>query len=193
MNAPYPPSILPRHRNQSGSSSESIARTAHLTARSLPGKKLALAPQPHTPKGLPMYRRLLAVALAIASLVALAANAPAPVKGPKPIRIAMGKEVAIADYAVPGKTTVFDFTSEFCPPCRAIAPRLDELHARRADVAVVKVDINRPDVKGIDWKSPVAQQYKMRSIPHFKVFGPDGKLIAEGDKAREMVTAWFEK
>ena len=39
----------------------------------------------------------------------------------------------------------------------------------------------------------VAKQYGMQSIPHFKVFGPDGKLQAEGKPARELVTGWFEE
>jgi len=131
--------------------------------------------------------------LFLAATASLALAADTHTKGTTPRRIAMGAEVALADYLVPGKTTIFDFTSEFCPPCRAIAQRLDQLHAARADIAVVKVDINRPDVKGIDWKSPVAVQYKMQSIPHFKVYGPDGKLVAEGKAARPMVEAWFEK
>jgi thiol-disulfide isomerase/thioredoxin len=114
-------------------------------------------------------------------------------KAAAPERIAFGQEVNLTDYLVPGKTVVFDFTSEFCPPCRAISPYLDKLHAKRDDVVVVKVDINRPDVRGIDWGSPVAKQYGMQSIPHFKVFGPDGKLQAEGKPARELVTGWFEE
>ena len=57
---------------------------------------------------------------------------------------------------------------------------------------MVEVDLNRPGVEGIDWESPVAQQYGMNSIPHFKVFGPDGKLQAEGKEARALVTGWFE-
>ena len=114
-------------------------------------------------------------------------------KAAAPERIAFGQEVNLADYLVSGKTVVFDFTSEFCPPCRAISPYLDKLHAKRADVVVVKVDINRPDVRGIDWGSPVAKQYSMQSIPHFKVFGPDGKLQAEGKPARDLVTGWFEE
>ena len=109
------------------------------------------------------------------------------VKGPKPAHVAMGQEVALTSYLVPGKTTIFDFTSEYCPPCRAIAPRLAQAHARRDDLAVVSVDINRPGVKGIDWKSPVARQYELQSIPHFRVYGPTGKLLAQGDAAREMV------
>jgi hypothetical protein len=67
-----------------------------------------------------------------------------------------------------------------------------KLHKTRDDIAVVKVDINRPGVKGIDWHSPVAKQFQLESIPHFKVYGPDGTLKAEGDAADEMVTGWFD-
>ncbi len=114
-------------------------------------------------------------------------------KGAAPDKIAHGAEVDITKHLVSGKITVFDFTSDYCPPCRQISPMLDELHARRDDLAVVKIDINRPDTKGIDWKSPVAAQYQLRSIPHFKVYGADGKLMAEGDAAAEMVFGWLEQ
>lgn len=137
--------------------------------------------------------------LPTALLVALVAGLPLALAGgkaaksAKPERIAFGQEVSLADYAVAGKTTVFDFTSNYCPPCRQIAPLLDRLHESRDDVVVVAVDINRPDVKGIDWKSPVARQYKLNSVPHFKVFGPDGKLQVEGDAASKLVFGWFEQ
>ena len=136
---------------------------------------------------------LLVVTLALPA-IGLAADTKN--KGPKPLRVAFGQEINLADYLLPGKTTVFDFTSKYCPPCVAIAPDLEKLHAKRDDIVVVFVDINRPETKGIDWKSPVAQQHGMRSIPHFKIFGPDGKLVAEDApkdaKARQMVTKWFK-
>jgi thioredoxin len=113
-------------------------------------------------------------------------------KGPEPLKISHGAQVELSDYLVPGKTTVFDFSSEYCPPCRRISPKLDELHKTRSDIAVVKIDINRAGIKQIDWKSPVAQQYSLQSIPQFKVFGPNGKLIAEGDDASEMVESWLK-
>jgi thioredoxin 1 len=141
-----------------------------------------------------MSRRHCIIALTLAAFLAaplaLRAGDP-PVKGPNPAHISMGAEVQLADYLVPGKTTIVDFYSEFCLPCRAIALRLEKLHATRDDIAVVKVDINRPGVKGIDWKSPVARQYALNSIPHFKVFGPDGKLKAEGDAAYELISSWL--
>jgi len=130
----------------------------------------------------------------------------AATKGPEPLRISLGETISLADYAVPGMTTVFDFTSEYCPPCRAYDKPLELLHQRKADVAVVKVDINRPGVTRIDWQSPVARQYGLRSIPHFKVYGPDGKLLAEdqlvvgpdgqvakrSNAARELVDKWIK-
>ena len=142
-----------------------------------------------------MSRRYCIIALTLAAFLAgpLALRAEdTHVKDPNPAHISMGQEVTIADYLVPGKTIIVDFYSEFCPPCRAIAPRLAKLHTARDDIAVVKVDINRPDVKGIDWKSPVARQYSLHSIPHFKIFGPDGKLQAEGDAAYELVSSWVQ-
>lgn len=110
-----------------------------------------------------------------------------------PERIAFGEEVDISDYLVPGKTVIFDFTSHFCPPCERISPFLHKLHAARDDIVVVEVDINRKDVRGIDWQSPVAKQYGMNSIPHFKIYGPDGKLTAEGEKAYKMVIDWIQE
>jgi len=144
-----------------------------------------------------MQSLAVAVALFLPILTSAAevAAAATHTKGAKPRRIAQGQTVNLADYVVPGKITIFDFTSKYCPPCEAIAPELDKLHAKRADIAVVAVDINRPETRGIDWKSPVAQQYGLHSIPHFKVYGPDGKLLAEDKpnnaQARKMVTSWF--
>ena len=109
-----------------------------------------------------------------------------------PARIAHGQRVDLRDYIVPGKTTIFDFTSEYCPPCRAIAPALHKLHASRSDIVVVEIDLNRPGVQGIDWQSPVAQQYNMQSIPAFKVYGTDGKLQVEGDEARSYINSLLQ-
>lgn len=134
--------------------------------------------------------------LGLALLLSASAAEPTNTKLAEPRRIARGAEVTLADYLVPGKTVIFDFTSEYCGPCRMYDEPLKALHQKRDDVVVVKVDINRPGMKGIDWKSPVAQQYKMGSIPRFKIFDGNGKLIAEDigqDKpARNMVNKWCE-
>jgi thiol-disulfide isomerase/thioredoxin len=138
----------------------------------------------------------LATAVAGSLMAADPAASAAVANAGKPAHISKGAEVKLTDHLVAGKTVIFDFYSDYCPPCVAIAPELEKLHAKRADVVVVKVDINRPGIKGIDWKSPVAQQYNLRSIPHFKVYGPDGKLVAEdsptNSAARKIVVGMFE-
>jgi len=106
--------------------------------------------------------------------------------------IGHGDKVNLADYIVKGKTTIVDFFSEFCGPCRAIGPKLEALAKGRDDIYVVKVDINRPGTQGIDWQSPAARQFGLQSIPNFKVYGPDGKLQAEGDQAYGMVMGWVQ-
>ncbi len=152
-----------------------------------------------------MKRLLLLLCSALSLLTSVGSAAPA--KGPEPLVIAHGESVNLADYVVPGKTTVFDFTSKYCGPCQAYNQPLHDLHAQRTDVAVVKVDINRTGVTGIDWESPVARQFELHSIPHFKVYGPDGKLraadkivfgpdgrpdrAASSSAARQIVEGWI--
>lgn len=131
---------------------------------------------------------------ALVSTLILSASLPAAAtKGAEPLQISRGETVNLADYLVPGKTVIFDFTSKYCGPCQTYNEPLHNLHAKRADVVVVKVDINRPDKKGIDWQSPVAQQYRLEAIPHFKVYSPEGKLIAEDRAASRLVNEMISK
>jgi thiol-disulfide isomerase/thioredoxin len=94
---------------------------------------------------------------------------------------------------VQGKTTLIDFYSPFCPPCVQLAPLMARLAEKRPDLAVIKVNINRPEVKGIDWRSPLAQQYQIRQVPYFMVFSPKGKLLAQGRDAVETVQRWLQE
>ena len=106
--------------------------------------------------------------------------------------IGHGERVNIEDHLVPGKITIIDFFSEFCGPSMAIAPGLEVLATRREDIAVVKVDINRPGVMGIDFRSPVAQQYQIRSVPHFMIYDANGGRRAEARQAYGMVLQWLQ-
>ena len=134
---------------------------------------------------------------ALLASLALSAAAFAGTKGAEPAHVSQGRKINLADHLVAGKTTIVDFTSKYCGPCQFYNEPLAKLHARNADVAVVKVDINRPEAKTIDWKSPVAGQFNLQSIPHFKVYGPDGKLIAEDtpggpSPARQIVHKYLD-
>ena len=93
-----------------------------------------------------------------------------------------GQEIDIKEFIQTGQTTIFDFYSDYCPPCRRISPLLERLDSKRQDILVHKVDINRPGVR-IDWASPLTRQYNLRSIPHFKIYGSSGELKSEGQEA----------
>ena len=168
------------------------AAACGLTGRAFGAKREADRINPPDIKPMKSLRAFVALLLLCSVGVSLAFAEGARTKAEKPERIAHGAEVTITDYLVPGKTVIFDFTSEYCPPCRMVSPKLDKLHATREDIVVVKVDINRPEHKRIDWQSPVARQYALNSVPSFKVYGPDGKLVAEGKEASEMVYGWLE-
>jgi len=98
-----------------------------------------------------------------------------------------GEEVYIEDFVRGGKTTIFDFYSEYCPPCRKISPWLQELDSRRDDILVFKVDINRKGIRGIDWRSPVVKQFNLKSVPHFIIYNSTGKRTHEGSAAYTRV------
>jgi thiol-disulfide isomerase/thioredoxin len=88
---------------------------------------------------------------------------------------------------VKGRTNIIDFYSEYCPLCKRIAPFLKKLDARREDIAVIRIDINRTGVGGIDWDSPLAKQFRLKSVPYFIVISPWGKFICEGKEAYNYV------
>ncbi|MBT1095464.1 thioredoxin [Streptomyces sp. Tu102] len=73
------------------------------------------------------------------------------------------------DVLLSDKPVLVDFWATWCPPCRAVAPILDQLAADHADtLTVVKLDV--------DQNPQTARQYGITSIPTMKVF-QDGKPV----------------
>ena len=104
-----------------------------------------------------------------------------------------GQALNVKSLLVKGKTTVIDFYSPFCPPCVRLAPLMAKLAKKRPDLAIKKVNINRPGVNGIDWRSPLAQQYQIRQVPFFMIFNPQGQPVAQGREATETVGGWLQE
>jgi thioredoxin 1 len=66
------------------------------------------------------------------------------------------------------KPVLVDFNAEWCPPCQALHPVLEELAEERDDFLIVTVDIDEnPDL---------ADEYEVSSIPCVMVF-KDGKEV----------------
>ncbi len=99
----------------------------------------------------------------------------------------------VKSLLVKGKTTLIDFYSPYCPPCMRLAPIMAQLAEKRPDLALVKVNINRLEVVGIDWSSPLAQQYQIRQVPYFMIFSPQGQLLSQGQDAVGTVQRWLQE
>ena len=66
------------------------------------------------------------------------------------------------EAAAAGRAVVVDFTADWCPPSRLIAPTFKELASKHKDMDFVKVDV--------DSNKQVAQHYGVRAMPTFKLF-----------------------
>jgi len=97
-----------------------------------------------------------------------------------------GQPIDVQQFVKPGKITIIDFYSKYCPPCEKIGELLKSVAQKNPKVHVVKIDINRPGVEGIDFNSPLSKQYNLSFVPFLKIFDEQGKLKAEGQEAIGM-------
>ena len=60
------------------------------------------------------------------------------------------------------RPVLVDFTADWCPPCRMIAPHLEAMDAERDDLSVVQLDV--------DQSQAVAARYGVLSMPTLVLF-----------------------
>jgi thioredoxin 1 len=63
-----------------------------------------------------------------------------------------------------------DFYAEWCPPCRALGPVLEEVAGEISHAKIVKVNV--------DDNPQLANRYRIESIPNLLVF-QDGRIIGQ--------------
>ena len=84
--------------------------------------------------------------------------------------ISHGAQVDINQYLVRGSVTVIDFYADWCGPCRQLSPSLEQMARNDPEIALRKIDI-------VNWKTAVAQQFNIHSIPQVNVYDRSGRLV----------------
>jgi thiol-disulfide isomerase/thioredoxin len=84
--------------------------------------------------------------------------------------ISHGTQLDLTQHLALGAVTVLDFYADWCGPCRQLAPSLEKLALNDPEIALRKIDI-------ISWKTAVAQQFNIRSIPQVNIYDRSGRLV----------------
>ncbi|CAI9090863.1 OLC1v1025732C1 [Oldenlandia corymbosa var. corymbosa] len=81
------------------------------------------------------------------------------------------------------KTVVLDMYTQWCGPCKIIAPKFQELSQKYLDVVFLKLDCNQEN-------KPLAKELGIRVVPTFKIL-KDNKVVKEvtGAKFDDLVAA----
>ena len=85
------------------------------------------------------------------------------------------------------KPTVVDFWAEWCGPCKAIAPSLEEISDEMANkLKVVKINV--------DENPTTSQAYSIRSIPALMIF-KNGEKVSEkmGALPKSALESWVNE
>ncbi len=84
--------------------------------------------------------------------------------------ISHGAQVNINQHLALGNVTVVDFYADWCGPCRQLSPSLEQMARTDPEIALRKIDI-------VNWKTPVARQFNVNSIPQVNVYNRAGSLV----------------
>ena len=82
------------------------------------------------------------------------------------------------------KPVVVDFFTEWCGPCRALAPILEELSNERDDVVIAKVDAGE--------LADLAQKYNVMAFPTL-IYFKGGEVVSNltGLRSKDALAKWI--
>jgi thioredoxin 1 len=96
-------------------------------------------------------------------------------------------ETLITDAQKSGKAVIAEFTAVWCPPCRMIAPVLEDLARKHPQVDFVKLDIDNKAVENVVVSHGVA------AVPTFVGYKGGNKVGAFSGADRAALTQMVER
>lgn len=87
---------------------------------------------------------------------------------------------------VSDELVLVDFFATWCGPCKMLGPVLEDLANDRADIKIVKVDI--------DQSRSLAREYGVMSVPTLFLF-KNGQIVSQksGYMPKEILTNWINE
>ena len=104
---------------------------------------------------------------------------------PKPPSSALnnpGEDFDFSSYLHQGRVSIAYFYADWCPACRELSPVLARINRDDPNTQVLFLDIG-------DWNTPIADRYRINSVPFLRIYDRKGFFIAEG---REAI-AWLQQ
>lgn len=108
-------------------------------------------------------------------------------------------ETAVAAARSSGKPILYDFTAEWCAPCKMLdrdgwADSKVAALVNESFVAARVVDRTREDGKNAPWVDELQQRYRVSAFPTLVVAAPDGReiAIAQGFNGKPKLLAFLE-
>ena len=87
---------------------------------------------------------------------------------------------------VKGKVTIVDFYADWCGPCKRMSPELEKMANADKEVYLRKIDI-------VNWRTPVVEQYGIRSVPNIRVFNREGTMIGSPTSDVGTIKSYISK
>jgi len=107
----------------------------------------------------------------------LAAPAPAPAAEKAPAALSSGKELALTQYLVPEKPTLFLFLKGNSTMERSFADTLRKEIGPRAGIQLIPLKTG---------EEPVAKQYEVKETPTAVIYDRRGRVVARSSDAEEI-------